>query len=109
MVAASVAGHPLHGCRPADVFVPMPQAAFDLAVSSGMRGAALTTSATDCGRAVGDYELWICQYRNTRRQCSDQGLQFGPLVAEACAGGWGAQANRVWRHLGGLLASRFAT
>eukprot|EP00438_Fugacium_kawagutii_P020941 Skav211832 [mRNA] locus=scaffold305:639454:640032:- [translate_table: standard] len=104
---------PPSGRRPADVFVPAwgihGPAAFDLAVTSGMRSGSLRTSAGDGSAAVRDYEARKCQYKNTQQQCADQGLQFVPLVVEACAGGWGGHAVRVWRQLGGLLAGRHGT
>ena len=42
----------------------------------------------------------------TEAQCRAQGLQFLPLVAEACGGGRGAQATQVWKSLAALGAAR---
>ena len=42
----------------------------------------------------------------TAEQCEAAGLQFLPLVAEACGGGWAPTAVRVWKVLGRLLSAR---
>ena len=34
----------------------------------------------------------------TRTTCASEGLQFLPLVAEACSGGWGPTATATWRN-----------
>ena len=76
-------------------------AAFDLAVTSGMRtGGALAANAVDA------YEAHKRAHMQTERQCEAEGLQFLPLVAEACSGGWGPTATATWRTLGGLIAAR---
>ena len=96
--------------RPADVYVPHwglhGPAAFDLAVTSGLCSDMLTGSATDGSRACASYEDRKCTHQSTRLQCEAQGLQFLPLVAEACAGGWGPTAMKTWRALGSLIAAR---
>ena len=46
------------------------------------------------------------QYLDTQQLCSAAGLQFLPLVAEACDGGWGPAAQRVWAALGSEMAVR---
>ena len=99
--AARGAGHR----RPADVYVAQwglhGPAAFDLAVTSGMRtGGALAANAVDA------YEAHKRAHLQTERQCEAEGLQFLPLVAEACSGGWGPTATATWRILGGLIAAR---
>ena len=97
--------------RPADVWVAQwglhGAAAFDLAVTSGLRaGAVLAESARSGSAAVEAYEARKRTYLHTEQHCSAEGLQFLPLVAEACGGGWGPTAIDTWRTLGGLLAAR---
>ena len=82
-------------------------AALDLAVTSGLRaGAVLTASASSGSAAVEAYEARKRAHLDTERLCQAEGLQFLPLIAEACGGGWGPTAAVVWRALGGLIAGR---
>ena len=82
-------------------------AALDLAVTSGLRaGAVLTASASSGSAAVEAYEARKRAPLDTERLCQAEGLQFLPLIAEACGGGWGPTAAVVWRALGGLIAGR---
>ena len=97
--------------RPADVWVAQwglhGAAAFDIAVTSGLcAGAVLAESACSGSAAVEAYEARKRTYLHTEQHCSAEGLQFFPLVAEACGGGWGPTAIDTWRTLGGLLAAR---
>ena len=96
--------------RPADVWLPNwglhGPAALDLAVTSGMRSGVLTQSASAGDHAARTYEDRKRQHQRTESQCREQGLQFVPLVAEGCGGGWGPAAMKTWRSLGGLVASR---
>ena len=96
--------------RPADVYVPAwglhGPAAFDLAVSSGMRSGVLAASAANGAHAAVAYEDRKRQHQATAAQCRAQGLQFVPCVAEACGGGWGPAAVKVWKALGALIAAR---
>ena len=89
--------------RPADVYIPQwglrGPAAFDLAVASGLRGDVLAASAADGSRASAAYEARKRSHQHTEAQCDAQGLQFVPLVAEACGGGWGKTAMITWRTL----------
>ena len=90
--------------RPADVYIPAwgahGPAAFDLAATSGMRGSVLPASAA-CGRsAATNYEGRKRAHQNTEQLCHGQGLQFVPLVVEACCGGWGPTASATWKNLG---------
>ena len=63
-------------------------AAFDFAVSSGLRaGPTLTTSARDGAAATEAYEAHKRVHQHTDQHCRAEGLQFLPLVAEACGGG----------------------
>ena len=96
--------------RPADVYIPQwglrGPAAFDLAVTSGLRGDVLAASAADGSRASAAYEARKRSHQHTEAQCDAQGLQFVPLVAEACGGGWGKTAMITWRTLGSLISAR---
>ena len=106
--AGGVSGQ--QGRRPADVYLPSwglhGPAALDLAVTSGMRGAILPASASDGAQPCLAYEDRKRSHLQTAQQCADQGIQFLPLVAEACGGGWGPVAVRTWRSLGALIAGR---
>ena len=107
---AGAAGRQASARRPADVYVPIwglhGPAAFDLAVTGGLRAAVLAASAVDGASAVAAYEDRKRQYQATAAQCRAQGLQFLRLVAEVCGGGWGAEAVKVWKSLAALLAGR---
>ena len=98
------------GRRPADVWLPNwhlhGPAAFDIAVTSGMRQSVLTASVTDGSRASTDYEARKCQHLSTLEACTSEGLQFVPLVVEACGGGWGPIALKTWRSLGEAISAR---
>ena len=98
------------GRRPADVYIPQwglrGPAAFDLAVTNGLRGDVLAASAADGSRASAAYEARKRSHQHTEAQCDAQGLQFVPLVAEACGGGWGKTAMSTWRTLGSLISAR---
>ena len=98
------------GRRPADVYLPAwgvhGPAALDLAVTSGMRNTVLAASAADGASAASHYEDRKRAFLQTATLCSGQGLQFLPLIAEACGGGWGPTAMKTWRVLGGLCAAR---
>ena len=89
------------GRRPANVYVCCwdlkGPAAFDLAVTSGMRPGTLAAMAQAGDKAVVDYEV---------RKREHEGLQFLPLVAEACGGGWGPIAERTWRAFGSAVAAK---
>ena len=79
------------GRRPADVWVGSwgvrGPAAFDLAVTSGMRSGNISAVATAGDKPVADYEARKRSHLNTQQLCESQGIQFVPLLAEAC-GGW---------------------
>ena len=97
--------------RPADVWLAQwglhGVAALDLAVTSGLRaGATLAQSAQSGTAAVEAYEAHKRAHLHTDHHCASEGLQFLPLVAEACSGGWGPTATATWRALGGLIAAR---
>ena len=67
------------------------------------------TCCVGCGWFAGlsaAYEARMCSHQHTEAQCDAQGLQFVPLVAEACGGGWGKTAMITWRTLGSLISAR---
>eukprot|EP00438_Fugacium_kawagutii_P031207 Skav220802 [mRNA] locus=scaffold150:387859:398258:+ [translate_table: standard] len=110
-LGASEAGRPsLSQRRPADVYLPSwgahGPAAFDLAATSGLRGSVVAASAADGAVAVTNYEQRKRAHRNTEQLCAGQGLQFIPLVVEACAGGLGPTSVTAFRKLGTLHAAR---
>ena len=89
--------------RPADIFIPRwragPPAAWDFAVTSGLRMDSLTDSIRDPDAATIKYEDFKCSYKDTASQCQDQGMSFVPMVVEAVGGGWGKVARGVWSEL----------
>ena len=66
-------------------------AALDLAVTSGLRAGATSAAAVEA------YEAHKCTHLHTDQHCTSEGLQFVPLVAEACSEGWGPTAAATWR------------
>ena len=109
-LGASESGRPsVSQRRPADVYLPSwgahGPAALDLAATSGMRGSVLAASAADGASAAINYESRKCSHHLTEQLCAGQGLQFVPLVVEACGGGWGPAAMNTWRKLGALHAA----
>lgn len=89
--------------RPADVYVPRwragPPAAWDFAVTSGLRLDSLSDSVQDPERVTTKYEDFKCSHLDTKTECQGQGLSFIPMVMEAVGGGWGKQARCVWSEL----------
>ena len=57
-------------------------------------------------RPAVDYEARKQQHLDTQQLCNVAGLQFLPLVAEACGGGWGPAAQWVWAPWGSEVAVR---
>ena len=98
------------GRRPADVYLPAwgirGPAAFDLAVTSGLKSGSVALSALHAGKVAAGYEDRKRSFQDTETLCRGQGLQFVPLVAEGIGGGWGPTAVKTWRELGGLYAAR---
>lgn len=96
------------GRRPADVFIPRWRngipAALDFAVTSGLRGDLVVSSAEASGTAAERYEEHKRQFLDTARRCSDAGVAFVPMVAEAHGGSWGREARRAFA----VLAKRAA-
>ena len=95
--------------RPADVWLPHwgvhGAAAFDLAVTSGLRSGHLGATVAAGGRAAADYEVRKREHLNTEQACSAGGMQFVPLVVEGCGGGWAPAAVQTWKMLGQALAA----
>jgi len=91
------------GRRPADIWVPEfrgnGSAALDFAVTSGLRTDALQASALDARQCVGNYESAKRLYLDTAAQCTEQGIQFIPMVVEGHGGSWGPAAKDTWKPL----------
>ena len=89
--------------RPADVYIPRwrsgPPAAWDFAVTSGLRLEVMADSVQDPDAALTKYGEFKCSYQDTREQCQLQGITFVPMVMEAVGGGWGKVARGVWSEL----------
>ena len=81
-LGASEAGGPqaASGCPFGGFTAP---AAFDLAVTSGLRAGTAAASAADGGQAVASYEDRKRSFQRTKARCRATGLQFVPLIAEA--------------------------
>ena len=89
---------------PTGTFMALPL--FDVAVTSGLRQGHLAASAADGSKASMDYEVRKCHHLDTLQACATEGLQFIPLVVEACGGGWGPTALKTWRSLSAAIAAR---
>jgi len=89
--------------RPADVYVPRwrlgPPAAWDFAVTSGLRTDLPADAVADTGRIAQRYEDFKCSHNDTRVECEAQGITFIPMIMEAVGGGWGKMARCVWSEL----------
>ena len=89
--------------RPADVYIPRwrsgPAAAWDFAVTSGLRLDSLTDSASGPDTVLSKYEDFKCSYKDTKSLCEEGGLSFIPMVVEAVGGSWGKSARCVWSSL----------
>ena len=94
--------------RPADVYIPRwragPPAAWDFAVTSGLRLDVIPDSARDPDAACTKYEDFKCSHQDTKAQCQGQGITFIPMVMEAVGGGWGKVARGVWSELAKVSA-----
>jgi hypothetical protein len=89
--------------RPADVFVPRwhlgRPAAFDFAVSSGMKGGSLEESVRDGNHAASSYAEMKRAHLGTAAVCESQGILFIPMVCETHGGSWDKEALEVWRQV----------
>ena len=74
-------------------------------VSSGLRSGVLPATVGHGGHAALVHEERKRMHQPTEAQCQAQELQFLPLVAEGCAGGWGPTGMTVFRQLGSFLAA----
>ncbi len=92
-----------NGRRPADIWVPHwhsgAPAAWDFAVTSGLRTDSLFAPSEDRDQATSAYEAFKRDHMNTDARCRTRGLEFMPLVAEAHGGSWGLVAKSVWKSL----------
>jgi hypothetical protein len=102
-------GDPNELRRPADVYIPRWKrgvpAAFDLAVTSGLRADVVQRSAAQRDAATMAYEDFKREYMDTERLCFEEGITFIPIIAEADGGGWGPQAHKVFNELAKLQSS----
>ena len=89
--------------RPADVYIPRwrlgPPAAWDFAVTSGLRMDQHVDAVSNPGGITSRYEDFKCSHGDTRSECQAQGITFIPMVMEAVGGGWGKSARCVWSEL----------
>ena len=87
------------GRRPADVWIPQCEngapAAWDFAVTSGLRAGAAHEAAADPNQPVTAYEAHKRAHLGTAAQCHQQGLSFVPMAVEAHGGGGGPAAKGV--------------
>ena len=81
-------------------------AALDLAVTSGMRLGSVAQTAANGQHAVVEYEVKKWSHQNTLASCGAEGLQFLPIVAEACGGGWGPIALQTFKAIATAVAAR---
>ena len=106
------------GRRLADVFVPRCRrglvAAWDFAVTSGLRLDALAVAVQRPDGLMEEYENFKGSYKHTYSLCQNQGVTFIPMVIEAVGVGWaewlgvsGANLpkNRLWPWASFLLTT----
>ena len=74
-------------------------AAFDFAVTSGLRSELVWHSARDGQSVLLRYEDAKCSHMDTKAHCAAEGITFVPMVVDAVGGGWGPEAQRVWGEL----------
>jgi len=79
--------------------------ALDLDVTSGMRLGSLAQTAANGQHAVVEHEVKKCS-QNRLASCGAEGLQFLPIVAEACGGGWGPMAFQTFKAIATAVAAR---
>ena len=89
--------------RPADVYVPRwrlgPPAAWDFAVTSGLRLDLPPDVVGNAGLVTARYEDYKCSHNDAKADCQAQGISFIPMIVEAVGGGWGKMARCVWSEL----------
>ena len=69
-------------------------AAFDLAVTSGLKSGSMASSALHAGKIAAGYEDRKRSFQDTETLCRGQGLQFVPLVTEPTGGGLGPDCGQ---------------
>ena len=62
-----------------------------------MRLGVVARSAADGQLAASEYEARKCSHQQALATCTAEGLQFIPLVVEACGGGWAPTAMKTWK------------
>ena len=78
----------------------------DLAVTSGMRLRSLAQTAANGQQTVAEYKVKKCSHQNKLASCGTEGLQFLPIVAEACGGGWSPIALQTFKAIATAVAAR---
>ena len=63
------------------------------------------STAATAKHAVAEYEVKKCS-QNRLASCGAEGLQFLPIVAEACGGGWGPMAFQTFKAIATAVAAR---
>ena len=91
--------------RPADVYVPSAlrgrPTALDFACTSGLRADTTHGAIADPEGVLTAYEQFKRSYKapgeqlSTEALCSQQGIDFVPMVAEAHGGSWGPAARKI--------------
>ena len=69
-------------------------AAFDLAVTSGLRPDMVALSAANPIAATLAYEDFKREHFNTQQICQQEEITFILMIAEADGGGWGPEAHK---------------
>ena len=89
--------------RPADAYLPRwhrgVPAALDFAVTSGLRPSNISAALHDPKAVTRNYEDFKNSYLNTRSLCSEEGIDFVPIIIEAVGGSWGPTATKVFYNL----------
>ena len=89
--------------RPADVYIPRwrsgPPAAWDFAVTSGLRVDLQSDAIASPDAVTRRYEDFKSSHLDTRADCEAQGFAFIPMVVEAVGGCWGEAARKIWSEL----------
>jgi hypothetical protein len=76
-----------------------PPAAWDFAVTSGLRLDLPVEVMGNADGVIARYEDYKCSHNDTRADCQVQGISFIPMIVEAVGGSWGKMARCVWSEL----------
>ena len=76
-----------------------PPAAWDFAVTSGLRVGLQSDAVVSSDTVTRRYEDFKSSHKDTRAECEAQGFAFTPMVVEAVGGRWGEAARSVWTEL----------